>query len=235
MSGTGSALMESPHTGRVPVGGGDSVTAHLQVHGTVGRVRGRSEDSGIVMPDDYDIKLVRSQPACLSPHHHHLACPATPPTPTFTPDLIQHIPIKVFPARTTSPALLQHRQSMSVDSGVVMETDGLSVHEVSCSSSLYGSEHDRHVEEHEHDQDPPFTPRSHFRLSGYNFSPHLPSSPTSAQMDEASSPDSESDDSDDSQGWDHVCIGQNAEQVHQPRYDTCHPLRNSSYNKECHS
>src|SRR5690349_16931784 len=102
MSGTDSALMESPNHGRVPVGSGDSVTAHLQVHGTIGRARGRSEDSGIVMPDDYyDIKLARSQPACLSPHHH-LACPATPPTPTFTPDLIQHIPIKVSQARATS-------------------------------------------------------------------------------------------------------------------------------------
>ncbi|KAK4164771.1 hypothetical protein QBC43DRAFT_317433 [Cladorrhinum sp. PSN259] len=182
--------MESHMIGQVPAGSGsgDLDTAHLQVHGTGGRARGRSEDSGIVM-DDHDFKT-RGH-FCLG-HHHHA-----------------HFPIKISEVgtRTQSTSLLQHRQSMSVDSGVVMDVDGSSLFERSCGSSSYDSDHE--LEEHQDndtaDTSPPFTPRTPFRLSGFLNSPQPPSSPTTSSPPNAPSPSSEG--SDDSQGWDLICRG----------------------------
>ncbi|KAK3988765.1 hypothetical protein QBC44DRAFT_328866 [Cladorrhinum sp. PSN332] len=198
--------MESHMIGRVPVGGGSAelVTAHLQVHGTGGRARGRSEDSGIVM-DDHDIKGHFYQ----GHHHHHLThpFPATPPTPALTPDHA-HFPAKISEAQTRSQSStpLQHRHSMSVDSGVVMELDGVSMSERSCASSLYDSDHEHHEGHDADDKGQPFTPRTTFRLSGFLNSPQLPGSPTSSNLLDAPSP---SEESDDSQEWDLKCIGEN--------------------------
>ncbi|KAK4225306.1 hypothetical protein QBC38DRAFT_483382 [Podospora fimiseda] len=194
--------MESHMIGRVPVGGGSGeiVTAHLQVHGSGGRARGRSEDSGIAM-DEHDImdRFARSSRDLLK-----LPFAAAPPTPELTPDHA-HFPSKAsdLQFRSQSPALLLHRHSMSVDSGVVMELDRVSMSERSCASSLHESEH----EHDEANEGQPFTPRTPFRLSGFLNSPQLSASPTSAHFD-APSP---SEQSDDSQGWDLKCIGENPE------------------------
>ncbi|KAK4174471.1 hypothetical protein QBC36DRAFT_333599 [Triangularia setosa] len=89
-----------------------------------------------------------------------------PPTPSFTPD----------------SAAMQHRQSTSIDSAVVLED----------TASMYGAS----IRE----KSPPSTPRSPSRLSGFHFSPEHPGSPISTP----SSPGSGSDESND---WDHICIG----------------------------
>ncbi|KAK4664638.1 uncharacterized protein QC763_512530 [Podospora pseudopauciseta] len=90
-----------------------------------------------------------------------------PPTPSPTPD----------------SAAMQHRQSTSIDSAVVLEDN----------SFTYGVS--------SRGKSPPATPRSLSRLSGFHFSPERPSSPISTP----SSPGCESDESNE---WDHICIGQ---------------------------
>lgn len=90
-----------------------------------------------------------------------------PPTPSSTPD----------------SAAMQHRQSTSIDSAVVLEDN----------SFMYGVS--------SRGKSPPATPRSLSRLSGFHFSPERPSGPISTP----SSPGYESDESNE---WDHICIGQ---------------------------
>ncbi|KAK0736580.1 hypothetical protein B0T21DRAFT_401993 [Apiosordaria backusii] len=94
-----------------------------------------------------------------------------PPTPSATPD----------------STAMQHRQSTSIDSAVVLED----------TASMYG------VSFREKPSSPS-TPRSTTRLSGFHFSPERPGSPISTP----SSPDSGSEDSNE---WDHICIGQKEE------------------------
>ncbi|KAK0663496.1 hypothetical protein QBC41DRAFT_329127 [Cercophora samala] len=94
-----------------------------------------------------------------------------PPTPSSTPD----------------SAAMQHRQSTSIDSAVVLED----------TASMYGAS--------AREKSPPATPRSPSRFSAFHFSPERPSSPVSTQ----SSPGSESDESNE---WDHICIGHKGSQ-----------------------
>ncbi|KAK4195702.1 hypothetical protein QBC40DRAFT_352336 [Triangularia verruculosa] len=95
-----------------------------------------------------------------------------PPTPSSTPD----------------SAAMQHRQSTSIDSAVVLE-DSSSMYQVPFQDKT----------------SPPPTPRPSSRLSGFHFSPERPGSPVS----DPSSPSSESG---ESNGWDHICIGNGDEQ-----------------------
>ncbi|KAK4184227.1 hypothetical protein QBC35DRAFT_535157 [Podospora australis] len=220
-----------PHFGASPVliGGAESVSStqqQLQVsgHAATGRSRGKSHDSGIMMVEDHP-----RTPAAENGHHHWrvtvmdellgrfklkhpstvpILPPATAPSPTSitvpASIVLDGHPLTESCCRGWVPSsTTQHRQSMSVDSGVVMEMDSMSAYEVLCNSSVK----DMPLSPH------PYTPRASFRLSGYMFSPQLPASPTSRPSSPIppSGPPSPSEESEDSQEWDHICIGQDGD------------------------